>query len=189
MAAPTGTGELPALPATPRPRRRGGLHIVRAVLVILAAGISVLLGQHAVTAWQGGTATSWLGSALTTVAEFTGESWADLALAGSALLIGLLLIGAALPQRRRDGRSFRAWPALSVRDQGIARLASTAALATDGVLTAATVATSRRLTVSVTATGPDGIEEAVRQAVDRRLAPLAGTSAITVHVREATGER
>ncbi|UFU03140.1 DUF6286 domain-containing protein [Ruania suaedae] len=162
---------------------RTGLRVATVVVAVLLAAIAALLGQHALVDWGRMAGTSWLRSG----AEFVaGDDPSALIGAGAAVLLGLVIMAAAWPRRQRVHR-LRSAPALHLHPVDVARLASTTARRVDGVLSATTTVSGRRVDIRITATGTDRVAEDVLSAVRAALALLDGSFRVRPHVRTPGG--
>jgi hypothetical protein len=104
-------------------------------------------------------------------------------LAGAtAIVLGLLLLWAAWHSGPRYVR-LRPAPAVVLRPEDVARIASAAAEDVDGVLEASSKASARQVTVSIESTGAEQVSAEVEQAVGRRLAILESPPSVRVRTR------
>lgn len=155
------------------------------VLGIVLVGLAVVAGQEAA-------ATSGMVSGMspedgwvTTAAQgLDGAAVGTNALlAGAvALVVGLLLLWAAWHSGPRYVRLQPA-PAVVLRPNDVARLASSTAADVDGVLGASSTASARRVTVRVSSTGAENVPGDVERAVTRRLGLLERPPSVHVRVR------
>jgi hypothetical protein len=112
----------------------------------------------------------------------TAEWW--MVPAGVALaLVGLWLLVTALRPRSRKTVPATASTGVFLHTRDIARLASDAAGEVDGVLSAASTASRRAVTVTVRSTTTAGIADGVTDAVAHRLSALQTPLRVKVRVR------
>ncbi|WP_125778296.1 DUF6286 domain-containing protein [Antribacter gilvus] len=175
-------------PAVPAARARRSAAVPRTVAIVLAVlliGLGVVAGQEAVA--SSGIAPGlepedgWITQAANGLDGATIGPTALLA-GAIALVVGLLLLWAAWHSGPRYTR-LRSAPALVLRPEDVARLASAAAEDVDGVLGASSTASARRVTVTVRSTGAEHVQGEVEQAVGRRLALLESPPSVRVRAR------
>jgi hypothetical protein len=161
--------------------------VPRTAAIVLAAvlvGLGVVAGQEAVAAsgavpglgpddgWVTGGAHGLDGATLGPSALLAGAT---------AIVLGLLLLWAAWHSGPRYVR-LRPAPAVVLRPEDVARIASAAAEDVDGVVGGATAA-PRQVTVSIESTGAEQVSAEVEQAVGRRLAILESPPSVRVRAR------
>lgn len=156
----------PVVTAAAPESRTGALALTAVVGALLLGGAGVALVQQGlvdggVLAGQG-----WLTSAV---------GWLDATTAATAAavmilvaVLGLVLLLAAVVPRRRAELPLPGAPGVVVEPGDLARIASATAETVDGVLTATSVASRRRVTVDVESTGAAHVPAAVRGAVAER---------------------
>ncbi len=157
----------------------GVITVVALLLALAVVGIGVLGIQTALVSAGALTGTSWLTWLIQGFDGLTAGAWA-LSVGVALLLLGLLVLVAALRRRPRTAVALRASTGVFLRPHDVARLAENAADEVDGVSTASASATRSRVRVRVTTTGDAGVEEAVRAAVSERLGALDSLPRITV---------
>lgn len=134
-------------------------------------GLGVLDGPRVVT------------DAATALDGTRARTWMLVAGIGAALL-GLLLLAAALKWRRRTGIQLSSAVSLWTRPGDVARIASDAAAADPDVLQATSVASRKKVKVTVQCTEQGAeLTSRVKTAVQERLAPLAGSISVSVRAR------
>ena len=106
-----------------------------------------------------------------------------------SIIVGLLLLFAALKPRRKTAVALTAETSVYIEPAGIARVAADAARSVPGVLDARASATRRSVTVRADVTGDDrsGLKKAIADQVRSALEPLA--TAPKTSVRTRTGGR
>ena len=161
-----------------------GLGVITAIGLVLALLVMVLgaVGVHdALTAAGAVNGRSWVNAVAGQIDGLTPAVW--LVLVGPVLaLLGLWLVASALRPRPRTGVALEATTGVVLRPRDIAHLARTAAQDVNGVTAAKAKATSRKVTVAVTATTAQGIQGQVIEAVGARLAAIRATPTIRVNV-------
>lgn len=175
-------------PAVGAARMRRSAAVPRTVAIVLAAllvGLGVVAGQEAAAAsgavrglapedgWVTGATNGLEGATLGPSALLAGAI---------AFALGILLLWAAWHSGPRYVRLQPA-PAVVLRPEDVARLASAAAEDVDGVLGASSTSSARRVTVRVDATGGEHVLGEVEQAVGRRLQLLASPPSVRVRAR------
>jgi hypothetical protein len=175
-------------PAVGPARERRSAAVPRTVAIVLASlliALGVVAGQEALArsgvvrglapedGWVTQAANGLDGSALGPTALLAGAI---------ALLLGILLLWAAWHSGPRFVRLAPA-PALVLRPEDVARLASAAAEDVDGVLEASSTASARQVTVRVGSTGAEQVAGEVEQAVGRRLQLLENPPSVRVRER------
>lgn len=181
-AADTGSGARDAMPSAGQRTGTGRIGVVGPVLAVLLAALGVVLIRDALIAFDVIPGSAWLPATLDGLNELTAEWWMVPAGAGAALL-GLWLVVTALRPRSRKAVPVTSATGVFLHTRDVARLASDAAGAVDGVLSAASTASHRAVTVTVRSTATAGIADGVTDAVTRRLSALETPPQIKVRVR------
>lgn len=189
MTAPAGPATAAsAAPAAPPVRHAVVPRTVAVVLALLLVGAGVVAAREALAATSSlGLVPSdawWPGA----VGALDGRAVdGAVALVGAVVLVlGVLLLVAAAHRGPSDV-GLRAAPAVRLRSQDVARVASAAAQDVDGVLDATSAASARSVRVRVVGTGADGLGDAVRDAVEQRLAALDPAPRVRVVVADRGG--
>jgi len=158
----------PAPAASPRAR---WWTILLGILLIAAGGVAV----HDLLVDRGTlSADYWLRPVFNWVAEVHYSDWVMVAAIGSALL-AIILFFAAVRPRTRTHTSFGGDSELYARPVDIARMGTAAAQRCGGVLRASTVATRKKIAVTVTTAASDSAEQtSVNSAVTDEVQRLAG---------------
>ncbi|AWT25387.1 hypothetical protein Csp1_05730 [Corynebacterium provencense] len=157
-------------------------------LLLVAAGAAAV---HDLLVVRGSLSDSqWLTPAYTWIADLHYAPWILPASVVSAVLALLLLVAAFRP-RTRTHLSFAGDSALHARPVDIARLSTAAAERARGVLRASTVATRKKITVTVTSAARDTADrDAVTTAVTREVGNVASlldpTPTVTVKITSPT---
>lgn len=169
-----------------RPRRSAAAPRTIAILLgVVLLGLAVVAGQEAVA--TSGTVDGLRpkdGGVTIAAQGVDGAALGPTALlAGAiALVLGILLLWAAWHRGPRYAR-LRPAPALVLRPEDLARLASSAAEDVDGVLDASSTASARQVIVRVISTGSEDVQGEVEQVVGRRLALLENPPSVRVRAR------
>ena len=180
-------GNRPApMAAAKPPVGLGPLPFVGAVLalVVVALGVAGIRDAlAAIGAVEGG---PWIDSVVDTVDGWQPQFW--LVPAGIALvLLGVWLILVALRPRSRTGVAVRAATGVFLRTGDVERLAARAASDVDGVLSARSSASHRKVEVRVAVTGGANTADRVRTAVQDALQPLESIPTVQVKTAGAGG--
>jgi len=184
-------GFAPARDAT-RTARAGWLGIVLAVLVVTLGVLCVREALVADGRLDGG---PWLAPAVDAV-DGLGPSVAVAAVGVVVAVLGLWLVLQAFGRRRRTRLPVSATGPVGGGPTGVsigvvdaARLARVAALDVDDVLDARATANRRAVTVTVTVPPGVRVDDPVRAAVARQLAPLSDPLGVKVVSRVSEGLR
>lgn len=156
---------------------------VLAALLLAGAGVALVHQGLVDGGLLGGrgwieAAASWL--------DATTEVTAAAALIGLAV-VGVVLLLLALTPGRRAELELPGEPGVVLQPGDLAGIASTTAETVDGVLTAVSVASTRRASITIEGTGDPRIVEAVRAAVGQRFQEIG--LGVEVRAREATRRR
>ena len=169
----------------PRPAATAGASYVGAVLAVVVTGLGALGIREALvaTGWVSGG--PWVADAVAAVDGATPTTWLPAA-AISAALIGVALMAIAVKPRRKQAVPAQSGTAVYVDLSGVARLASAAAEAVPGVVSARTTASKRTLTVRCEVTGKRDAElkDAITRAATDELAGLARSPRVKVLLSE-----
>lgn len=106
-----------------------------------------------------------------------------------AVILGLVLLLVALRPRPRKVVAVRARTGVFMAPRDVAQLATGAAEAVTGVISASSSATLRKVAVRVVSTGDAATETAVREAVEARLAMLEPPPTVRITTRNDGGSR
>jgi hypothetical protein len=160
----------------------GRIGVVGPALAIVLTALGVVLIRDALIAFDVLPGSAWVPAALDGLNGLTAEWW--MVPAGVAVtLLGLWLVVTALRPRSRRTVPITSATGVFLHTRDIARLASNAACEVDGVLSAASTASRRAVTVTVRSTATARIADGVTDAVTRRLRPLETPPRIKVRVR------
>ena len=160
----------------------GPVPFVGAVLALVLVAVGVAGIRDALVAIGAVEGEPWIDSVVDTVDGWQPQFW--LVPAGIALvLLGVWLILVALRPRSRTGVAVRAATGVFLRTGDVERLAARAASDVDGVLSARSSASHRKVEVRVAVTGGGNTADRVRTAVQDALQPLE--SIPTVQVKTA----
>lgn len=162
----TSTAPVPA--ASPRAR---WWTILLGLVLLAAGGVAV----HDLLVLRGTLhSAQWLEPVYDWIAGVRYAGWVLPAAIGCAL-VALVLFVAAVRPRTRTHLSFAGDAALFARPVDVARMSTAAAERSGGVLRASTVATRKKITVTVvSAAGDDAEKDAVRSSVTAEVHRLAG---------------
>ncbi|MGF0115036.1 DUF6286 domain-containing protein [Promicromonospora sp. Marseille-Q5078] len=175
------------VPAAPAHRSGASARAAAVVLATLLVAASVVAGQEAAAARSVGGLSpedGWVRSAAERL-DGTVLGSTAIGVGVAACLVGLLLLVAAWRRGVRPAR-LRDVPAVVLRPEDVARLASAAAADVDGVLGATSTASRRSVVVRVRTTGDEGVAREVTEVVGACLAVL--DPAPQVRVRATTSE-
>ena len=155
-------------------------------LLVLAVGLVGIRDGVVAAGWLDGS--SWTGAAAEWIDGLTFDGWM-IPVAIVSIIVGLLLLFAALKPRRKTAVALTAETSVYIEPAGIARVAADAARSVPGVLDARASATRRSVTVRADVTGDDrsGLKKAIADQVRSALEPLA--TAPKTSVRTRTGGR
>ncbi len=151
-------------------------------LLLLAAGLVGIRDGIVAAGWIDGS--SWTGSAAAWIDGLTFAGWM-IPVAIVSIVVGLLLLFAALKPRRKTAVLLNAETSVYIEPAGIARVAADAARSVPGVLDARASATRRSVTVRADVTGDDrsGLKKAIGDQVRAALEPLESAPKTTVRTR------
>jgi hypothetical protein len=178
----TRTGTRAAMPGARQKTGSGRIGFVGPVLAVLLAALGVMLIRDALIGLDVLGGTAWLPATLDALNGSSAEWWMVPAGVGVALL-GLWMVVTALRPRSRKTVAVTSATGVFLHTRDVARLASDAAEEVDGVLSAASTASRRAVTVTVRSTATAGIVDGVTAAVNRRLSPLETPLQVKVRVR------
>lgn len=165
------------------PRPSGRARTLGVVLSVVLLGLAAVLLHDALVA-AGALTTGWVAGAADALGAV--RPGAAATAAGAVLvLVGIVLVVAALTRGARTSRPFAGRAGLYLDDRDVARLSSATAQTVPGVLDAVSTATRRRVEVTVRTTGGPGTPEQVTDRVRQRLAVLASPPAVAVRTRGA----
>lgn len=179
-------GARPVAAARPRPyapAARWG-----ALLAVLAVAAGVVLAREALVLANAITGQEWLTPFVAGLAKAPSQGWA-LGAAIAAIVVGLLLLRAAVWPRRASHLAVGDDGVVWLRRRDLARLATQRASDVDGVVAAAATAGRRSVSVRVrtTTAQTDTVRAAVQSAVERSLAGLASAPSVSVSARPTEG--
>lgn len=159
----------------------GRIGLLGPLMALTLTGVGVVLLHDAIAEADDRPGRTWLTALVDGADGATAEWWMIPAGVGIALL-GVWLIITALRPRSRKSVAVTSRTGVFLRTRDIARLASTAADDIDGVLSARSVASRRRIKVTVES-DREGVADLIRDAVGRRLSALVSPPKVTVQVR------
>lgn len=164
----------------------GPVPFVGAVLALVLVAVGVAGIRDALVGIGAVEGEPWIDSVVDTVDGWQPQFW--LVPAGIALvLLGGWLILVALRPRSRTGVAVRAATGVFLRTGDVERLAAWAASDVDGVLSARSSATRRKIEVRVAVTGGANTADRVRTAVQDALQPLESIPTVQVKTAGAGG--
>ena len=164
----------------------GPVPFVGAVLALVLVAVGVAGIRDALVAIGAVEGEPWIDSVVDTVDGWQPQFW--LVPAGIALvLLGVWLILVALRPRSRTGVAVRAATGVFLRTGDVERLAARAASDVDGVLSARSSASHRKVEVQVAVTGGANTADRVRTAVQDALQPLESIPTVQVKTAGAGG--
>lgn len=163
------------------PRSAGPSRALGLLFSLILLGLAVVLVHDALVG-AGALRTGWIASTAQAVGTVR-PTTAVAVIGGVVLLLGLVLVVAALTPTRAVGRPLAGDGGLYLRDDDVARLASETARSVPGVLEAVTTATRRRVTVTIRTTGADETAAQVAERVTVRLGVLAQPPAVATRTR------
>lgn len=165
----------------------GPIGAVGPVLAVLLAALGMLLLHEALAVVGALPGRGWLPPAVDFLDGFAPRWWLIPDGLAAIVLGGWLIVTALRPGSHRSV-PVRSSTGIFLQPRDLARLASDAATGVTGVLTAASVATRRTVTVTVLL-GATGSADEIRSAVEQRLEPLAVPPTIRVQVRRPATEQ
>ncbi len=145
----------------------GRIGLVGPVMAIIVTGIGVVLLHDTIARTDTRPGRTWTAAMVDGLDRVTAEWWMIPAGVGIAL-VGVWLIITALRPRSRKTLAVTSQTGVFLHTRDIARLASAAADDVDGVLAASTVASRRKIAVTVES-DRDGVADVVRDTVRQRL--------------------
>ncbi len=164
----------------------GPVPFVGAVLALVLVAVGVAGIRDALVAIGAVEGEPWIDTVVDTVDGWQPQFW--LVPAGIALvLLGVWLILVALRPRSRTGVAVRAATGVFLRTGDVERLAARAASDVDGVLSARSSASHRKVEVRVAVTGGANTADRVRTAVQDALQPLESIPTVQVKTAGAGG--
>ena len=157
----------------------GPVPFVGAVLALVLVAVGVAGIRDALVAIGAVEGEPWIDSVVDTVDGWQPQFW--FIPAGIALvLLGVWLILVALRPRSRTGVAVRAATGVFLRTGDVERLVARAASDVDGVLSARSSASHRKVEVQVAVTGGSATGDRVRAAVQDVLQPLENAPTVQV---------
>jgi len=165
----------------------GPVPFIGAVLALVLVALGVAGIRDALVALGAIEGEPWIDSVVDTMDGWQPQFW--LVPAGIALvLLGLWLLLAAFRPRSRTGVAVRAETGVFLRTGDVERLAARAAGDVDGVLSARSNASRRKVEVRVAVTGGSATGDRVRTAVQDALQPLEHAPTVQVKTDGTAGE-
>ncbi len=171
----------PAMQAARQKTGAGRVGFLGPFMAVLLTGLGVVLLHDAIARSDTRPGRTWIAAVIDGLNRVTAEWWM-IPLGLAIALIGVWLIFTALRPRSRKTLAVTSATGIFLRTGDIARLASAAADDVDGVLAASSVASRRKVTVTVES-DREQVADLVRDAVTTRLAPLQKSLPVTVRVR------
>lgn len=156
-------------------------------MAVLLTAIGLVLLHDAVAASDSRPGRTWIAAIFDAFDGLTAEWWM-IPLGLVVALIGVWLIVTALRPRSRKTLAVTSATGIFLRTADVARLASAAADDVDGVLAASSVASRRKVTVTVES-DRDQVADLVRDAVTERLSALQKPPPVRVRVRSHFSRR
>lgn len=159
-----------------------GVSVVGIALALVLLGLAVVAAHDvlAITGAVGGP--RWVDSTVSSVDGVKAALWV-IPVSLLLVLLGLALLVSSVRRRRRPYVALASGSGVYLRVKDTGALAEAAAGDVDGVAEVSASASRRKMRMTVTGTGEDGLQAAVREAVERALAPLASPPRVTVDVR------
>ena len=173
--------EGPAMRAARQKSGAGRVGFVGPLMAILLIAVGVVLLHDAIARTDSRPGRTWIAAVNDGLDGLTAEWWM-IPLGLVVALTGVWLIVTALRPRSRKTLAVTSQTGVFLRTRDVARLASAAADDVDGVLAAGSVASRRKVTVTVES-DRDQVADLVRDAVDQRLSALQKPPAVKVRVR------
>lgn len=177
-------------PKAPGPRGLLAAALPAVLLGLVLCGVAALCVRELIVfaGWIDGA--PWLANAAEWIAQLQWQDWMRYA-APAAILVGALLLLAAVAPRRRTHVRLRAATDIWLQPTDIARLCSAATFEFPEVLTASTTVGRKDASVSVTAADEDGgghgdlddLRERITERVSALVAELEQPLAVSVTVR------
>lgn len=177
----------PAMRAAQQKSGAGRVGFVGPLMAVLLTAIGVVLLHDAIARTDSRPGRTWIAAINDSLDGLTAEWWM-IPLGLVVALIGVWLIVTALRPRSRKTLAVTSQTGVFLRTGDIARLASAAADDVDGVLSASSVASRRKVSVTVES-DRDQIADLVRDAVTERLSALQKPPAVKVRVRSHYAHR
>jgi uncharacterized membrane protein len=173
-----------ARPLTPAsaPTGAGRIGAIGPVLAVLLLAVAVVLGREALVSWGTLSGSSWLEPAAGGLDGLQRTAPVVLAVGIVAVVVGLWLLVSAFARRSRRSLTLSgAGAGVTTSTRDVARLATSAALGTDGVLKASSSATRRSLEVHAQATSPD-VRGRLEQSINALVSGLDPQPRVKLHV-------
>ena len=171
----------PAMKAARQETGAGRVGVVGPLMAVVVTGLGVVLLHDAIARSDSRPGRTWIAAVIDGLDDLSAEWWM-IPLGLVIALIGVWLIVTALRPRSRKTLAVTSATGIFLRTGDVARLASAAADDVDGVLAANSVASRRKVTVTVES-DRDQVADLVRDAVTERLAPLEKSLPVRVRVR------
>lgn len=173
---------LPADPKTPLALPAAAFTGPLIAVLVLAAGVIGIRDGVLAAGWI--TGSSWTTAAAEWIDGLVFAGWM-IPVAIVAIIVGLLLLVAALKPRRKTAIALNADTSVWIEPAAVAHIAADAARSVPGVLTAKATATRRTVVVRAQVTGDDrsGITSAVTERVKAALEPVSKAPKVTVRSR------
>ncbi|MDQ3615769.1 MAG: alkaline shock response membrane anchor protein AmaP [Actinomycetota bacterium] len=186
-------GEAKAQPmsAAKRPVAAGLLSVLGVVWALLLLALAVVCLRDALVAFGALGGRPWINSVTSWLDGTTATNWMYL-IGAVCVLVGLLLLVAALKPRARRGIEVEADTGVLISKSAVRRLASSAARQVDGVDTASATAGRRRVTVDATILASSQVDEVkadISDAVGDRLEALRKDPQVRVRARASGGRQ
>ncbi|MEZ0163275.1 DUF6286 domain-containing protein [Kineococcus sp. LSe6-4] len=181
----------PLAPAS-APTGAGRIGVVGPVLAVLLLALAVVLGREALVSWGTLSGSSWLAPAADGLDGLRRTAPVVPVAGVVAVVVGVWLLLTAVARRSRHALSLRgtgsgadsgagSGAGVSTTTHDLARLATTTASGTDGVLKASSSATRRSLEVRVHATSPD-VRARLEQSLEDLVAGLDPRPRVKLHL-------
>ncbi len=164
----------------------GPLPFIGAVLALVVVALGVVGIRDSLVPLGAVEGEPWIDSVAGTVDGWQPQLWL-VPLGIASVLLGLWLLLAALRPRPRTGIAVRAETGVFLRTGDVERLAARAASDVDGVLSARSSASRRKVDVRVRVTGGSATGDRVRTAVQDALQPLEIMPTVQVKTAGAGG--
>ncbi len=181
VASSSDDGDMAVMKSARPQTSAGRIGLVGPLMAIILIGIGVVLLHDTIARTDSRPGRTWTAALADGLDRVTAEWWMIPAGVGIALL-GVWLIITALRPRSRKTLPVTSQTGVFLHTRDIARLASAAADDVDGVLSTSTVASRRKIVITVES-DRDGVADVVRDTVTQRLSLIATLPKITVRVR------
>ena len=183
---PTDVGTVQPLAAAKAPVGTGPIPTIGIVLSIMVVGVGVVGIHDALVGLGAVDGTPWIDHLVEVIDGWQPQAWL-LPVGILLVLLGLWLLMAALRPRPQTGFALRAETGVYLRAADLQRLAVRAAGDVDGVISARSTASRRKVEVKIVGTGAPSTADRVRAAVEHALADLEPAPRVEVKISRTGG--